>query len=105
MCDRWRDSFEVFASDMGPRPEGALLERIDNDGPYSPENCRWATALEQQGNTRVAKRIPFNGKTVSLRQFALAHGVHSASISYRMATTGLPAGEAVKLIRARPAKA
>lgn len=56
VCDRWRESFETFLADVGPRPSDKhSIDRINNDGNYEPGNCRWATAREQVQNSSTYK--------------------------------------------------
>lgn len=74
VCDRW-DKFENFLADMGPRPEGAWLDRTDNDGPYSPENCQWVSPKSNQNNKRTNVLMEFNGKTQTATEWSEELGI------------------------------
>jgi len=63
ICERWKNSFPNFLLDMGLRPEGKTLDRIDNDGNYEPKNCRWATPREQANNRKQKSEVGFTGVT------------------------------------------
>ena len=56
VCERWRDSYAAFLADVGPRPPGRTLDRINNDGNYEPGNCRWATKSEQRINSTSGRK-------------------------------------------------
>jgi len=85
VCDRWRESFVNFIEDMGPRPSDRhSLDRTDNDGPYSPENCRWATKVQQSNNRRSNRMLTYNGQALTLTQWAKIVGISEGTIDSRI---------------------
>ena len=84
VCDRWRENFLAFSGDMGPRPDGHTLDRIDNDGDYAPGNCRWATQKQQMNNTRANRLIEFNGTTRTMKQWAETVGMPYTVLARRI---------------------
>lgn len=83
VCRRWK-RFDMFLADMGPRPQGCSLDRINNNGNYSPGNCRWATPIEQANNTRRNKRVVVGGVSYTISQLARKHGINSETLRDRI---------------------
>jgi hypothetical protein len=79
----WSD-FHKFKADMGPRPDGYTLDRINNDGPYSPGNCRWASAQEQANNRRSNYFIEFEGRRMTIADWARAKGMRVNTLNMRI---------------------
>ena len=99
VCDRWRHDAAAFVADMGPRPSTRhSVDRIDNDGPYSPENCRWATYLEQGQNTTRSRKITHDGETLTAAAWARRLGVTWGAVEQRL-SRGQSFAEAVEGIR------
>lgn len=80
VCERWH-KFENFYADVGDRPEGLSLDRIDNDGHYSPENCRWATKKQQARNKRGTRYETAFGRTQALGDWADELGIPYAKLA------------------------
>lgn len=95
VCNRWKDSFENFYADMGDRPSNRhSLDRIDSNGNYCPENCRWATPIEQANNRRNTIRVCIDGVSKSLVDWAEFYGTRLDTIITRI-HRGWPLEEAV----------
>lgn len=84
VCERWLNSFAAFVEDMGIRPDGRSIDRIDNARGYEPGNCRWATKDEQMQNTRATRRIEFNGRVMGLNAWAKVVGIDKESLRTRL---------------------
>lgn len=84
MCEEWREDFQAFYNDMGPRPSGKELDRIDNSEGYSKENCRWVSKTENLRNTRRNVLVEYNGKTYVLTALAELLGMSSSTLTYRL---------------------
>lgn len=95
VCDRWRESFENFYADMGERPKGMSLDRIDVNGPYSPENCRWADSIQQARNKKTTIFLDFNGERKPLIEWAKIIGLSRVALHERIFYRGWTVEEAL----------
>lgn len=83
ICERW-GSFESFLSDMGVRPEGKSLDRIDNSKNYTPENCKWSTPQEQQQNKSNCPTVEYEGQQITISALATSKGVPIKVLKWRL---------------------
>lgn len=88
VCSRW-DDFLLFLADMGTRPDNHSIDRIDNNGNYTPDNCRWATNHQQARNKRNNVNITWDGRTQCLSDWANELGMSKATISQRLDKWGV----------------
>jgi hypothetical protein len=85
VCDEWRHSFEQFLADMGPRPSREhSIDRIDNDGPYSKSNCRWATRKQQCRNRRSSRFVSYDGQSRTLAEWSEITGIKQHTLNRRL---------------------
>jgi hypothetical protein len=95
VCSRWQD-FALFLTDMGDKPANMTLDRINPDGNYEPENCRWATIIEQARNKRTNVKITAFGKTKTLPEWSEEMGIHYKCLAKRI-RSGWPPEKALTL--------
>lgn len=95
VCERWANSFENFYEDMGKRPEGMSIDRIDMNGDYCPENCRWASKQVQNSNTRKNKYIEYRGERKTLSEWARHYDIPVWKLSQRLLRDKLTFEEAI----------
>lgn len=96
VCQRWQASFSDFMFDMGMRPDGGMIDRIDNDLGYMPGNCRWATRTEQNSNRRNCIYIDDEGEKVTLREYCRRHDLKYRPIVKRIKDRNWPLETALK---------
>lgn len=84
VCERWLNSFDDFISDVGERPAGYTLDRINPNGNYEPGNCKWASKSEQQRNTRRARFTTIDGVRYHVSELSEKYGIPTRTLAYRI---------------------
>jgi hypothetical protein len=84
VCDRWLNSYANFVEDMGLKPDGLSLDRIDNDKGYCKENCRWANIKEQRNNQRRCVMLELDGESMCRRDWAKRAGMSEWALKARL---------------------
>ncbi len=84
VCERWVDSFANFVEDMGERPDGYTLDRVDGGEEYSPDNCRWADWNTQGLNKKSVKKIEYRGETLTLNEWSQRLGIKYQTLWWRL---------------------
>lgn len=84
VCDRWLNGFENFLADMGKRPDGMEIDRINNNGNYEPENCRWTTRIVNTNNKRNNVLITFKNETKTASEWSRVVGLSAKAIAMRI---------------------
>lgn len=84
VCERWMNSFEAFIADVGERPAGYTLDRIDPNGNYEPNNCKWSSRSEQQRNTRRARFATIDGVRYHVSELSEKYGIPTRTLAYRI---------------------
>lgn len=85
VCEEWRTSFEKFLEDIGDKPSDEYtLDRIDVNGPYSKENCKWSNSYEQMNNRRNVRLIEYKGKTMCISEWADEYYLNPETLRRRL---------------------
>lgn len=93
-CEEW-ETFDKFLTDMGERPDGLTLDRLDVNGNYCPENCKWSNKFDQARNRRNMQKFEHQGKDYLLVELAEIYGIPSKIIQQRMKRDGMTLEQAL----------
>lgn len=96
-CQEW-EKFENFYRDMGERPEGTSLDRIDPRGNYEASNCRWADIITQENNRRNNRKYNLNGEYLTLPQIARKYGISRSNLANKVYIKKMDINEAVEYL-------